>query len=149
VVQPKVILARTGRPVGPTPAPEGKDNDEGLTDMILPNGLELAVSNKLEWALNRWAPDVDGMAADCLSEAVVDALREFTPYDHGRHLDADCYATLCTTRPTWRVRKAITEEDTNAGVWLGACTRHLNWVSDDITAGEQCALDLERILTKE
>ena len=87
--------------------------------------------------------------ADKVSEAAVKAVRDHVPAELDRTMDCECYGVGCGVRPTWRVRRSPCEQDPTGGVWVGACGRHLNGVSDDITAGERMALDLERIRSDE
>jgi hypothetical protein len=60
-------------------------------------------------------------------------------------LVSTCYGTNCKHRPVWKVRLA----DSGQGGWLGACGKHLAWVSTGLTAGEAGVLDLVRVLTDE
>jgi len=79
-----------------------------------------------------------------LAEDILALVRGQEP-DTGRNLDRECYGTLCKVAPTWRARLSPTPEDETGGTWLGACGRHLAWVCDQISDGENVDLDVERI----
>lgn len=55
------------------------------------------------------------------------------------------HAGRCPNRAVWSVRQPG-DSDRNATL---ACGQHLHFAADEITGGEQCALDLHRIACDE